>query len=125
VNDPLLVVHPFESFYYRWYLGPAWPMQGLVFTALDEQDTYVIKPPPLDLAMARARVERVARGHPRFWVIGQSTKSFASDAADEARLFDWLDRRYSRLVDLGRLTDGDPTIRLYGVPPGTAGRSVP
>jgi len=120
-EDVLFVVHPFESFYYRWYLGEAMPMRGLTFTALDEaeQAEYVIKPPPLDLARAQARIADAASDHPRFWVVGQSMRSFASDAAEEARLFDWLGSRYQRLDDLDALTGADPHVHLYAAVPPT------
>lgn len=118
-GDALLTVHPFETLYYRWYLGAAMPMEGLVFTPLDGQESYVIKPPPLDLERARLKVQSIAARHPRFWVVGQTTRSFASDAGDEASLLAWLDSRFERIADLDRLTGGDPHIRLYG-----AARSV-
>ncbi len=113
-GDALVTVHPFETLYYRWYLGDTMPIEGLVFTPLEEQETYVIKPPPLDLERAREKVQHVAARHPRFWVVGQTTRSFASDAADEALLLEWLDSHFERIADLDRLTGGDPHIRLYG-----------
>ncbi|MEO8071456.1 MAG: hypothetical protein ABI652_08635 [Acidobacteriota bacterium] len=115
-GDELLFVHPYEAFYYRWYLGETVPMQGMVFTALEDQQVYVIKPPPVEFAHARARIEEAAARHPRLWVVGQSTKSFASDAREEGRIFAWMDQTYRRLDDLSALTDGDPTIRLYATP---------
>jgi hypothetical protein len=113
-GDALLLVHPFETLYYRWYLGDSMPMQGVMFTPLEEQTSYVIKAPPLDLARAQARVRQAAERHDRVWVVGQSEKSFASDPGDEARLFAWLDDHYERVADLDALTGGDPHIRLYG-----------
>ncbi len=115
-GDVLLVVHPFEGFYYRWYLDDAMPIEGLVFTALEEQDKYVIKPPALDLPEAERRVQAAARTHPRFWVVGQSMRSFASDAGREAALFAWLDAHYDEQVRLDDLTGGDPRIRAYAAP---------
>jgi aminoglycoside N3'-acetyltransferase len=47
--------------------------------------------------------------------VGQSTKSFASDADAEGQLFAWLDAHARRLADFDALTDGDPHIRLYDV----------
>lgn len=126
-GDALVVVHPFESFYYRWYQDGTMPTYGLGFTALDptEHVEYVIKPPPLELERARRRLEAVAERHPRFWVVGQSSKAFASDAGDEAQLFTWIDAHYTRLGDLNRLTDGDPQIRLYGAKSVAPGRPTP
>jgi hypothetical protein len=114
-GDALFVVHPFETFYYRWYLDDTMPMQGLTFTALEEQEAYVIKPPPLDLDRAESRIRAAAGTHPRLWIVGQSTKSFASDADAEGQLFAWLDAHARRLADFDALTDGDPHIRLYDV----------
>jgi hypothetical protein len=126
-GDALVVVHPFESFYYRWYQNGNLPTYGLVFTALDpiEHVEYVIKPPPLDLNRARARLEAITQRHPRFWVVGQSSKAFASDAGDETRLLAWIDANYTRIGDLNRLTGDDPQIRLYGAALGTPRRPTP
>ncbi len=112
-GDVLLFVHPYEALYYRWYLGPEAPMEGLVFTVLDDQGTYVIKPPPMDPESARPRVLEAAERYDRMWVIGQSIRSFASDPAAEERLFEWLDQRYEREDALRTGDTGDPQIRLY------------
>lgn len=112
-GDVMLFVHPYEQFYFRWYLGDRLPMRGLIFTALEDQGVYVIKPPPLDVERARARVLATAARHPRMWFIGQSTKSFASAPGAEQRLLAWMDATYARVADLGSLTGGDPIIRLY------------
>lgn len=111
--DAILVVHPFEAFYYRHYLGPALPIEGLVFTPLVEQEAYVIKPEPLQLEEATRRALAAAARHPRFWVVGGSPRSFATDAGEEARLFAWLDATFVRLADLDQVTGADPVIRLY------------
>jgi uncharacterized membrane protein len=117
-DEPLLVVHPFEAFFYRWYLGPTWPIRGLLFTPLEEQERYVIKPPPFDLDRARDRIVRIAQEHDRFWVVGQSPRSFRfDDPGAEVQLFAWLDAEYLRLTDLDAVTGGDPLIRAYGTPP--------
>jgi mannosyltransferase len=112
-SDVILVVHPYEAFYYSWYLGNRLPIAGLVFTALTEQGGYVIKPPALEFGRARSRILEIARQHPRFWFVGQSNKSFASNAREEARILEWLDETYDRGPDLGVLTGNDPVIRLY------------
>ena len=116
-DDALLTVHPFETLYYRWYLGDALPMQGLMFTPLEDQDTYVIKPPPLDLPRAQARVRQAAARHDRVWIVGQSERSFAFDETEpEGQLLAWLDEHYERVDDLDALTGGDPWIRAYRRP---------
>jgi uncharacterized membrane protein len=114
-DDALLFVHPFETFYYQWYLGDRMRMEGLLFTPLVEQDTYVIKPPPLDLDRAADRISRIARSHRRFWIVGQTPRSFASDDTREEALLRWLDARYDRIASLDHLTGGEPRILLYGV----------
>ena len=125
-GDALLFVHPFETFYYRWYLGESVPMQGLMFTPLEEQSAYVIKPPPLDLARAQARVEDAAARYDRLWIVGQSGRSFAfDDPTAEARLFTWLDQQYERVSDLDTMTAGDPRIRLYDTAGTSAGQAEP
>jgi hypothetical protein len=118
-GDVILVVHPYEAFYYRWYLGRRLPIRGLVFTALEDQGGYVIKPPPVDLKRARDRIGDAATEFSRMWVIGQSTRSYASDAREQERILAWMDSAYDRTADLGALTGNDPVIRLYTVrPPG-------
>ncbi len=112
-TDVLLFVHPYEGFYYRWYLGDHVVMKGLVFTALEDQGTYAIKPPPLTFEVARPRVQAAAQAYERLWLIGQSKRSFASDAREELRLVRWMDREYSLVEDFSRLTGADPIIRLY------------
>lgn len=114
-GDGMVVVQPYEAFFYRWYLGDLLPITGMVFTALEDQHTYVIKPPPVRLGVAQARVGTAAARHERLWVIGQSRRSFASDAAEEARILAWMDAEYERVADLDHLTGGDPVIRLYDV----------
>ena len=79
-GDRMLFVHPYEAFYYRWYLGDRVPMQGLVFTALVDQPGYVIKPAAIRLSEAQPRIEAAARQATRLWIVGQSMRSFASDA---------------------------------------------
>ena len=91
-TDVLLFVHPYESFYYRWYLGDHVAMEGLVFTALEDQGTYAIKPPALSLEVAKPRVLAAAGAHERLWLIGQSKRSFASDAREEQRLVRWMNQ---------------------------------
>jgi hypothetical protein len=121
-GDVLLFVHPYEAFFYRWYLDNRVPMEGLVFTALEDQPGYVIKPPTLELERAKVRVERAATRFARLWVVGQSRRSFASDAEAQTRLLEWMDSRWARLGDLTTVTNGDPDIRLYdtgGRRPGT------
>jgi len=112
-GDVLLFVHPYEAFFYRWYLGDRLPMRGLVFTALEDQPGYVIKPPLLEFEPARARVERAATEFSRLWLVGQSRRSFASDPGEQARLLAWMDTRFSALGDLDAVTGGDPEIRLF------------
>jgi 4-amino-4-deoxy-L-arabinose transferase-like glycosyltransferase len=114
-DDALLFVHPYEAFFYRWYLGDRVPMEGLVFTALVDQPGYAIKPPLLEFDRARARVEQAANRYPRVWVIGQSRRSFASDPVEQARLFAWMDTRFSPISSLNDETGGDPEIRLYAM----------
>jgi 4-amino-4-deoxy-L-arabinose transferase-like glycosyltransferase len=112
-DEVLLFVHPYEQFYYRWYLGDRLAMRGLIFTPLEEQGVYVIKPPPLDVARAQARVQITASRYPRVWIVGQSKKSFASDADAERHLLTWMDATYTRGADLSALTGGDPVVRQY------------
>jgi len=113
-GDALLFVHPYEEFYYRWYLGPDRSMTGLVFTALEDQPGYQIMPESIRLEAAQPRVLNAARTHDRLWVVGQTDKSYAAkDASDEPRLFAWMDQTFGRLDDLSGLTGGDPQIRLY------------
>jgi 4-amino-4-deoxy-L-arabinose transferase-like glycosyltransferase len=112
-GDVILVVHPYEALYYRWYLGGRIPTRGMVFNALEDQERYVIKPPPVELARARSRILAAATVHPRMWVVGESTRSYASDPLEEARVLDWMDAAYNRTADLGRLTGDDPIVRLY------------
>lgn len=112
-GDVILFVHPYEAFYYRWYLGDGVPMKGLVFTALEDQGTYVIKPQALTFETAWLRVVGAARDHDRFWVIGQSRRSFASDAQEERRLLAVLDVAFVRRDDLSLITGSDPVVRLY------------
>jgi hypothetical protein len=114
-GDALLFVHPYEAFFYRWYLGDRLPMEGLVGTALEDQPGYVIKPPLLQFDRARERVEDAAGRYTRLWVIGQSGRSFASDPAEQARLFAWMDARFSRTAHLNEVTHGDPRIQAYAV----------
>jgi uncharacterized membrane protein len=120
-GDLLLFVHPYEQFYYHWYLDDRMPMQGLVFTALADQPGYVIKPPPIEFDRAAARITGAAAMHPRLWIVGQSRRSFASDAQEESRLFAWMDARFDRVADLDALTGGDPVVRLYAVRQAPAG----
>jgi hypothetical protein len=114
-GDAVIVVHPFEAFFYRWYLGSDVPIRGLVFTALDDQDGYVIKPRPVDFDDAVPRVLEEAGRHTRLWVIGGSPRSFATDVKEEERIFSWLETRFDRVADLDDVTGGDPDIRLYDV----------
>ena len=101
-GDVILVVHPYEAFYYRWYLGQRRAHRGLVFTALEDQPGYVIKPPPRSSSSGRARASaRSPPTHRRSGSIGQSTRSFASDAREEARVLAWMDETYDRVDDLG------------------------
>jgi 4-amino-4-deoxy-L-arabinose transferase-like glycosyltransferase len=116
-GDVLLVVHPYEAFYYRWYLGSALPMVGLTFTALEEQAGYIMKPADLRVDAAQQRVTEVARTHGRFWIVGQSLRSFASNADAERQLLAWIDGRFTRVADLSSLTKGDPVVRLYASSP--------
>jgi len=111
-GDILLFVHPYEQFYYRWYLDDRIPMHGLLFTALENQ-SYVIKPAPLDFAQGVRSIERLAPPQARFWIIGQSERGFTSRSPDERRLLEWLDSRYDRVADLSPMTDGDPVVRAY------------
>jgi hypothetical protein len=113
-GDIILFVHPYEALHYRWYLGPDLPLRGLTFTALTEQDTYVIKPPPLSVPVAQQRVRAAASEHRRFWVIGQSARSFSvRDTAEETTLFGWLDGEFEKDQDLTGLVGPDPVVRLY------------
>jgi 4-amino-4-deoxy-L-arabinose transferase-like glycosyltransferase len=113
-GDIILFVHPFESFHYRWYLGAERPLMGLTFTPLVEQATYVIKPDPLVVDLAKNRVLNAARAHDRLWIVGQSPRSFSSrDAAQEAELLAWMEARFGRVDDLGALTGNDPVVRLF------------
>jgi mannosyltransferase len=114
-GDAMLFVHPYEAFYYRWYLGPEPAMTGLVFTALEDQGTYVIKPASITLERAEPRVLAAARAHDRLWIVGQTTRSFASDPIEEARVLAWMDATFHRLDDLNGLTHADPVVRLYRV----------
>ena len=112
-GDVVLVTHPYEAFYYRWYLGDRIPVRGLLFTPIDEQETYVIKPAAVRFERARARILEAAADHPRMWLVGQSKRSFAADAVEEARIIAWMEGTYHRADDLGALTGADPIIRLY------------
>jgi len=116
-GDIILAVHPFEVLSYRWYLGPGPAMMGLTFTPLSsEQPDYVIKPAPLGVDVAKARVREAAASHARLWVIGQSRRSFSSaDEAQERELLGWLDGEFVRADDLGGLTHDDPVVRAYRV----------
>jgi hypothetical protein len=107
------VTHPYEAFYYRWYLGTRLPVRGLTFTPIDEQESYVIKPAPVRFDHARSRVIATAAEHPRMWVIGQSARSFASDEREQARVLEWMDRTYRRTIDLAPVIGSDPIVRLY------------
>lgn len=112
-GDGLVVVHPYEAFFYRWYLPEKVPITGLVFTALEDQGSYVIKPPPMRFAQAAARVTAAAHRHERLWFVGQSGRSFSSDVREEQQLVRWMEARFRRLADLEYVTAGDPVIRLY------------
>jgi hypothetical protein len=112
-GDVILVPHPYEAFYYRWYLGTRLPVRGLTFTPIDEQESYVIKPAPVRFDHARSRVIATAAEHPRMWVIGQSARSFASDEREQARVLEWMDRTYRRTIDLAPVIGSDPIVRLY------------
>jgi hypothetical protein len=114
-GDAVIVVHPFEAFFYRWYLGHEIPIRGMVFTALEDQGGYVIKPPPVQFDRAIPRVLEAAERHTRLWVIGGSPRSFATDMQEEQRILSWLDARFDRVADLDYVTGGDPRIRLYDV----------
>ena len=46
------------------------PIRGLVFTALEDQEGYVIKPPPVELERARARIGAAAAVYSRIWIVG-------------------------------------------------------
>jgi mannosyltransferase len=117
-GDVILVTHPYEAFYYRWYLGSRLQVRGLTFTPIDEQDSYVIKPGPVRFDHARARVLAMAADHPRMWVVGQSPRSFASDEQEQARVLEWMDQTYRRAVDLDAVIGPDPIVRLYERAPG-------
>lgn len=124
-TDVLLFVHPYESFYYRWYLGDHVAMKGLVFTALEDQETYSIKPPSLSLDVAKPRVQAAAGSYERLWLIGQSPRSFASDAREEQRLVRWMNQQYTVVDDLSALTGADPIIRVYSrVRSGSGARTI-
>ena len=112
-RDVLLVVHPYEAFYYRWYLGRRVPIKGLVFTALEDQGGYVIKPPPVTFARARGRILEAAATHDRFWFVGESTRSFVSNAREQERILTWMDETFERVRDLDYMTGGNPIVRLY------------
>jgi 4-amino-4-deoxy-L-arabinose transferase-like glycosyltransferase len=113
-GDIMLFVHPFETFYYQWYLGAERPVLGLTFTPLVEQETYVIKPEPLNLDKARSRASAAAGTHARLWIVGQSARSFTSrDGREERELLEWMDAQLGRIDDLGALTGDDPVVRLY------------
>jgi hypothetical protein len=114
-GDVLLVVHPYEALYFRWYLAERLPIRGLVFTALEEQPGYVIKPPPIEFEPARRRVVAASSEYSRLWIVGQSPRSFSSDPHEQARLLAWMDEAYVRADDLATLTGDDPVIRLYEV----------
>ena len=90
-GDAIMVVHPYEAFFYRWYLGEQLPIRGLVFTALEDQEGYVIKPPPVELERARARIGAAA-----------------------AVLLQDLDRRPVHAVVCVRRPRGGPRARLDG-----------
>lgn len=120
-GDVLMFVQPYESFYYRWYMGPRYPMQGLVFTALEDQGGYVIKPPYITLDVAAPRAQAAARSYDRMFVVGQSLRSFVSDPVEEKRVFDWMDHTFQRVDDLSALTGGDPIVRLYATKRGSNG----
>lgn len=117
-GDALLFVHPYEAFYYRWYLGPDVSMLGLVFTALEDQGTYMIKPPDMDVESAWSRIQQFCLKYDRFWLVGQSSRSFASNADEERRLLDRMDRLLERLDELPRAGSGEPVVRLYGATAG-------
>lgn len=123
-GDILLFVQPYEQFYFEHYLDSRLPMEGLPFTALRDQRAYVIKPPAVDLSVAIRKVTDLERQYRRFWVIGQSTRSFSSDAGHEQALFAWLDGRYRRAGDANDLTGGDPQIRLYTFGPAPESRTA-
>jgi uncharacterized membrane protein len=113
-GDVIVVVHPYEAFYYRRYLGLGIPIVGATFTPLTEQPEYVIKPEPLDAAAARSRLEGALASARRIWVIGASRRSFASSDREQQALLEWMSRRYGELARLDGLTGGDPEVRLYG-----------
>jgi hypothetical protein len=121
-GDAIAFVHPYEAFYYRWYLGEGVPMHGLVFTALDDQGVYVMMPPRLTLDVARRRVLDLSASYTRLWLVGQSQRSFASDPAEERKLLGWMRDRFGAPVEnLDPLTGGDPAIAAFR----TAGRGTP
>lgn len=124
-GDIILFVHPFETFHYQWYLGTERSVMGLTFTPLVEQTTYVIKPKPLDVEVAKTRTLAAARAHDRVWIVGQSPRSFSfGDDAQERELLAWMDARLGRLDDLGVLTGDDPVVRLYRGRAATEARAV-
>jgi hypothetical protein len=102
-GDIILFVHPFETLHYQWYMGAGRPMMGLTFTPLtSEQTTYVIKPAPLDVEIAKGRVLDAARTHQRLWVVGQSERSFSSrDHEQERDLLAWMGAQFTQIDDLG------------------------
>jgi hypothetical protein len=85
----------------------------VTFTPLTDQTAYVIKPKALDAMAIRSRVEHVMATHRRAWVIGQSTRSFASSPEAEKRLLTWLTARYGEIGRFDFLTGGDPAIRVF------------
>jgi len=113
-GDVVVVVHPYEAFYYRRYLGQGIPIVGATFTPLTEQAEYVIKPEPLDAAAARSRLETALASAHRIWVIGASRRSFAASETEQQTLLEWMTRRYGEVARLDALTGGDPEVRLYG-----------
>ena len=112
-GDALLVVHPFEAFYYRWYLGPDVAIKGLVFTALEDQAHYEVKPESVRLETAVPRIEDAAGRYRRLWVIGQSPRSFVSDEGEQRRLLEWMNHSYRCVEDLGATIGPDPVVRAY------------
>jgi mannosyltransferase len=115
-RDALLFVHPYEALYYRWYLGSAVAMKGLTFTALEDQPGYVIKPGTLRLEQAQSSVIVAARAHDRLWLVGQSPRSFASDAATQRELVAWMRSTFGQpVLDLGSVTGRDPEILVFKV----------
>lgn len=115
-RDVLLFVHPYEALYYRWYLGADVALKGLTFTALEDQPGYAIKPGSLRLEQAQRRVIDAAGGHDRLWLVGQSPRSFASDAATQRELVAWMRSTFGQpVLDLGSATGRDPEILLFTV----------